>query len=49
MTGAASGIGKAIAELFAKRGAAVCVLDLNEAAAQAAVDEVGAGWAGAGV
>lgn len=36
VTGAASGIGKAIAELLAKEGAAVGVADINLAAAQAA-------------
>ena len=36
ITGAASGIGLAIAELFAKQGAAVQILDINLEAAQAA-------------
>lgn len=33
VTGAASGIGKATAELFAAQGASVCIADINEAAA----------------
>ena len=36
ITGAASGIGLAIAELFAKEGAKVAIADLNQAAADAA-------------
>jgi 3-hydroxybutyrate dehydrogenase len=36
ITGAASGIGHAIAELFAKEGASVAIADLNQAAADAA-------------
>jgi 3-hydroxybutyrate dehydrogenase len=36
ITGAASGIGHAIAELFAKEGAKVAIADLNQAAADAA-------------
>lgn len=35
VTGGASGIGKAVAEVFAAQGAQVCVVDLNEAAAKA--------------
>ena len=36
ITGAASGIGNAIAELFAKEGARIAIADLNQAAADAA-------------
>jgi len=36
ITGAASGIGNAIAELFAKEGATIAIADLNQAAADAA-------------
>ena len=35
VTGGASGIGKAVAEVFAAQGAQVCVVDLNEDAAKA--------------
>jgi rhamnose utilization protein RhaD (predicted bifunctional aldolase and dehydrogenase)/NAD(P)-dependent dehydrogenase (short-subunit alcohol dehydrogenase family) len=41
VTGAGSGIGKATAKAFAADGAAVAVLDLDEAAAKAAAKEVG--------
>ncbi|NYI03665.1 bifunctional aldolase/short-chain dehydrogenase [Allostreptomyces psammosilenae] len=41
VTGAASGIGKAIAERLAAEGACVVVADLNAEAAQAVVDELG--------
>lgn len=34
VTGAASGIGRATAELLAERGASVCIADINEQAAQ---------------
>ena len=42
ITGAASGIGKAIAELYAKNGAAVAIADINQAAADAAAAEINA-------
>ena len=41
VTGAGSGIGEATAKAFAAEGAAVAVLDLDEAAAKAAAKEVG--------
>jgi 2-keto-3-deoxy-L-fuconate dehydrogenase len=40
ITGAASGIGKAVALLFAKQGATVHILDLNEDAIRLTVDEI---------
>ena len=40
VTGSGSGIGKAVALLFAKQGAQVCVLDLNEEACKATVTEI---------
>lgn len=40
VTGAASGMGKAIAELFAKEGAYVVVVDLNEAGVQTTVEAI---------
>ena len=40
VTGGGSGIGKAVALLFAKQGAVVHILDLNETASQATVSEV---------
>ncbi len=40
ITGGGSGIGKAIAVLFAKQGAKVSILELNEKSAQLAVDEI---------
>lgn len=43
ITGAASGIGKALAEKFAARGAELLLVDLNEAALAAAAKEIGAG------
>ncbi len=42
ITGAASGIGKAIAELYAKNGASVAIADINQAAADAAAAEINA-------
>lgn len=40
ITGGASGIGKAVAVLFAQQGAAVHLLDMNEAALETAVAEI---------
>ncbi len=40
VTGAASGIGKAIAEIYAREGAKVAIADMNLAAAQAAAEEL---------
>jgi NAD(P)-dependent dehydrogenase (short-subunit alcohol dehydrogenase family) len=40
ITGAASGMGKAMAVLFAQEGAQVVVADINEAAVNAIVDEI---------
>jgi 3-hydroxybutyrate dehydrogenase len=40
VTGAASGIGKAIAETYAREGAKVAIADMNMAAASAAADEL---------
>jgi 3-hydroxybutyrate dehydrogenase len=42
VTGAASGIGKEIATVYAKEGARVAIADMNLAAAQAAADSIGA-------
>ena len=42
VTGAASGIGKEIAAVYAKEGAKVAIADMNLAAAQAAADSIGA-------
>lgn len=41
VTGAASGFGKGIAETYAREGAKVAVVDLNEAGAQAVAAELG--------
>lgn len=43
ITGAASGIGKEIALVFAKAGAAVAIADINATAAQQTADEIHAG------
>jgi NAD(P)-dependent dehydrogenase (short-subunit alcohol dehydrogenase family) len=40
ITGAASGIGKAIAEIFAVNGAAIVVADVNEAGAKAVAGQL---------
>jgi 3-hydroxybutyrate dehydrogenase len=40
ITGAASGIGKRIAEVYADNGAHIAVADINKDAAQAAVDDI---------
>lgn len=40
ITGAASGIGRAIAELFAHHGAAVCAVDLDTAAVESVADRI---------
>ncbi len=40
ITGGGSGIGRCIAKLFARKGAEVCVLDMDIAQAQAVVDEI---------
>lgn len=42
VTGGASGIGKAIATIFAKNGASVIVADVNADAARATAEEIGA-------
>ncbi len=47
VTGAASGIGKAIAETYAREGAKVAIADVNMAAAQATAEELKAGGASA--
>ena len=42
ITGAASGLGKAIAELYAKHGASVAIADVNEQAADAVATQINA-------
>lgn len=42
ITGAASGMGRAIAELFQAQGASLALLDVNEAGVTLAADELGA-------
>lgn len=42
VTGAASGIGKATVEMLARRGAKVCVADINELAAEQVANEINA-------
>jgi 3-oxoacyl-[acyl-carrier protein] reductase len=49
VTGAASGMGRATAHLFADEGAKVVVVDLGEDRVQAVVDEIGAAHGGDGV
>jgi NAD(P)-dependent dehydrogenase (short-subunit alcohol dehydrogenase family) len=43
ITGGARGIGKAVAEGFAKEGARVCIADIDEAAALITASDIGAG------
>ena len=43
ITGAASGIGKATAHIFAREGANVVCADINESGAQQVADDVKAG------
>lgn len=42
ITGAGSGFGLGIAETFAREGAKVAIIDINEAAAKAAAEKIGA-------
>jgi 3-hydroxybutyrate dehydrogenase len=49
VTGAASGIGKEIATLFAREGARIVIADLNQKGADAAADELGGGKHAIGV
>lgn len=41
VTGGATGLGRAMADVLARQGAHVAVLDINEAGAKAAVEEIG--------
>jgi 3-hydroxybutyrate dehydrogenase len=49
VTGAASGIGKEIATLFAREGARIVIADLNQKGADATADELGGGKRAIGV
>jgi D-sorbitol dehydrogenase (acceptor) len=49
VTGGARGIGRAVAQGYAREGARVVVADLDEEAAQAAADEIGGGSFGCGL
>jgi NAD(P)-dependent dehydrogenase (short-subunit alcohol dehydrogenase family) len=49
ITGAASGMGRAIAELFKAEGASLALLDINQAGVTAAAEELGAFGAGCDV
>ena len=40
VTGGASGIGKAIAKRFAKEGAEVCILDINDEASSKVEEDI---------
>jgi len=48
VTGAAAGIGRAIAQTFAAHGAAVHILDINAAAAESLAKEIDSGKGGRG-
>ena len=49
VTGAASGMGLAIARMFAGEGAKLALLDLNEGGAQAVAQDIGAAGYGCDV